>query len=172
MIGRILLSQKHTNWFLTSSEFFLLTFKKVMENIHSCTRIWNKIRDPLEFWHEYHLSEQNAVWAPNVELVSYKEILVWDVYSVNINTNLKLQELTSTAESYIALQKYKDYDRTKEGRHPTIKEKNTAHFYCRLIWLHIKSTDWFIEDQAFSPSYDLAPPPPPPLSRQQVVSLS
>jgi hypothetical protein len=29
----------------------------------------------------------------------------------------------------------------------------------------------FIEDQAFSPSYDLAPPPPPsPLSGQQVVS--
>ncbi len=32
--------------------------------------------------------------------------------------------------------------------------------------------EWFIEDQAFSPSYDLAPLPPPPLlSRQQVVSL-
>ncbi len=25
-----------------------------------------------------------------------------------------------------------------------------------------ESIEWFIEDQAFSPSYDLAPPPPPP----------
>ncbi len=34
-----------------------------------------------------------------------------------------------------------------------------------------ESIEWFIEDQSFLPSYDLAPPPPP-LSRQQVVSLS
>ncbi len=26
-----------------------------------------------------------------------------------------------------------------------------------------ESIEWFIEDKAFSPSYDLAPPPPPPL---------
>ncbi len=32
-----------------------------------------------------------------------------------------------------------------------------------------ESIEWFIEDQAFSPSYDLAPPP---LSRQKVVSLA
>jgi hypothetical protein len=35
-----------------------------------------------------------------------------------------------------------------------------------------ESIERFIEDQAFSPSYDLAPLPPYPLSRQQVVSLS
>ncbi len=29
-----------------------------------------------------------------------------------------------------------------------------------------ESIEWYIEDQAFSPSYDLAPPPPPPLSRR------
>ncbi len=33
--------------------------------------------------------------------------------------------------------------------------------------------EWFIEDQVFLPSYDLAPPPfPSPLSRQQVVSFN
>ncbi len=35
-----------------------------------------------------------------------------------------------------------------------------------------ESIEWFIEDQTFSPSHDLAPPNPLPLSRQQVVSLS
>jgi|688.fasta_scaffold224188_1 hypothetical protein len=35
-----------------------------------------------------------------------------------------------------------------------------------------ESNECFIEDQAFSLSYYLAPPHPPPLSRQQVVSLS
>ncbi len=36
-----------------------------------------------------------------------------------------------------------------------------------------ESIKWFIEDQACSPSYDLAPLPPPfPLLRQQVLSLS
>jgi hypothetical protein len=35
-----------------------------------------------------------------------------------------------------------------------------------------ESIEWFIEDLAFSPSYDLAPPPPLPFSREQVVSLS
>jgi hypothetical protein len=75
-----------------------------------------------------HPNEQNAVLAPNVDLVSYKEISICDVYNININANLKLQELTSTAGSYIALQKYKDYDRTKEGCHPTIRKKNSTHF--------------------------------------------
>ncbi len=36
-----------------------------------------------------------------------------------------------------------------------------------------ESIEWFIEDQGFLPSYDLAPsPPPPPLpSAKQVVSV-
>ncbi len=29
-------------------------------------------------------------------------------------------------------------------------------------YLCSKIIEWFIENQAFSPSYDLAPPPPPP----------
>ncbi len=35
-----------------------------------------------------------------------------------------------------------------------------------------ESIEWFIKDQAFSASYDLAPPPSPPLYRQQVVFFS
>jgi hypothetical protein len=43
-----------------------------------------------------------------------------------------------------------------------------------MAWsFRAESIEWFIEEQAFSQLYDLAPPPPPPpLSRQQVVSLS
>ncbi len=39
--------------------------------------------------------------------------------------------------------------------------------------LNPENTEWFIEDQALSMSYNLAPrPPSAPLSREQVVSLS
>jgi hypothetical protein len=117
----------------------------------------NKMLDPLDM-------NIISVWAPNVELVSYKEILICYVYNVNINTNIKLQELTSTAESYIALQKYKDYDRTKEGRHPTIREKNTKHFSCPLMGVHPENIECIIVGQAYSPSYDLLCPSPLPLS--------
>jgi hypothetical protein len=47
------------------------------------------------------------------------------------------------------------------------------NFYCKSIHPSIhqitsKSNEWFIEDQAFSPSYDLAPLPP---YRQHFISL-
>ncbi len=32
-------------------------------------------------------------------------------------------------------------------------------------WRRAESIEWFIEDQAFSLSSDLAPPPPPPISK-------
>ncbi len=32
-------------------------------------------------------------------------------------------------------------------------------------WCRSESIEWFIEDQTFSPSYDLAPPPPPLVSK-------
>jgi hypothetical protein len=35
-----------------------------------------------------------------------------------------------------------------------------------------ESIECLMDDQAFLPSYDLAPRPPPPPSRQEVVSLS
>jgi hypothetical protein len=35
-----------------------------------------------------------------------------------------------------------------------------------------ESIEWFIDDQAFPPAYDLAPPSPLPLSHQQVVYLA
>ncbi len=49
-----------------------------------------------------------------------------------------------------------------------------THDMCFCVYLlHPESIEIFIEDQAFSMSYDLAPlPPHSPQSRQQVVSLS
>ncbi len=41
-----------------------------------------------------------------------------------------------------------------------------------ICYLQAESIEWFILDQAFSLSYDLASLPPSPISRQQVVSLS
>ncbi len=38
--------------------------------------------------------------------------------------------------------------------------------------LEAENTEWFIEDQAFSPSYDMAPPPTHPFPFQLDVSLS
>ncbi len=34
------------------------------------------------------------------------------------------------------------------------------------------SIEWFIEDQAFSPSYDLAPRTPPPLPSENCLSFT
>ncbi len=42
---------------------------------------------------------------------------------------------------------------------------------CGPSILHLESIKWFLENQAFSPSYDLAPSPPSHPFRQQVVSL-
>ncbi len=40
-----------------------------------------------------------------------------------------------------------------------------------ILETEAESIEWFIEDQAFSPSYDLAPPPPPPSSPVSKLSF-
>ncbi len=57
---------------------------------------------------------------------------------------------------------------------PRISNLNPATstaFPVRPIWLHPASIEWFIEYQAFSLSYDLAPPPPPTFSPVRKLSL-
>ncbi len=47
------------------------------------------------------------------------------------------------------------------------KFENLRQTKCHLAkYLTTESIGWFMEDQALSPSYDLAPPPPPPLPHQ------
>jgi hypothetical protein len=41
----------------------------------------------------------------------------------------------------------------------------------RKNYLDVENFEWFIENQVFSPSYDLAPPPPPPPSPDSKLSL-
>jgi hypothetical protein len=51
-----------------------------------------------------------------------------------------------------------------EGR-KYLEEKTRIHSFAPTRFLDefwLESIEWFIEDQAFSPTYDLAPPPPPP----------
>ncbi len=45
-----------------------------------------------------------------------------------------------------------------------MESKKTINPYTYWILCAIRAeiVEWFIEDQAFSPSYGLAPPPPPP----------
>ncbi len=56
-----------------------------------------------------------------------------------------------------------------------LNPNQVRRFLCRtrmsyLTMSGMKSIEWFIEDQVFSPSHDSAPPtPPPPIFRQQVV---
>jgi hypothetical protein len=45
---------------------------------------------------------------------------------------------------------------TKHGYTPTTNKVSSHH-----PWSNSESSSWIIEDQAFSPSYDLAPPPSP-----------
>ncbi len=40
-------------------------------------------------------------------------------------------------------------------------EDNSLKFICFVISAKPESIEWFVDDQAFSTSYDLAPPPPP-----------
>ncbi len=49
----------------------------------------------------------------------------------------------------------------------TFGRSYTVQFLCMLKRYNAKNIEWFIEDQAFSPSYYLAPPPPP----QPVISI-
>jgi hypothetical protein len=48
--------------------------------------------------------------------------------------------------------------------------KRLKVFLCRLFWLHPESIEGFIEGQAFSRSYDLAPRPTPSLPLPAVSS--
>ncbi len=53
------------------------------------------------------------------------------------------------------------------------KKKINPYTYWILCAITAEIIEWFKEDQAFSPSYGLAPPPPPSLSlsRQHTVRL-
>jgi hypothetical protein len=59
---------------------------------------------------------------------------------------------------------------------PALLERHTWRVFlptlCVCLEAAAESIEWFIEDQAFSPSYDFAPPPPPPPSPASKLSLS
>ncbi len=55
-----------------------------------------------------------------------------------------------------------------ESRIPCF-EVTSPSMYC-TVCLYEESIEWFIEEKAVSPSYDLAPPPPPPTVPPSPVS--